>query len=150
LNSLRRFLRDWPVVEAIFLVAIVAGYAVAWRHPRTESGFSDATRQLIAYTVLYVLSGTLAAASIMLSGTLIGLQVAVSLNAEAKTHIRHAVGWSILSIIAGAWDLALLPSRVGAHNLATDSTVAIFGALQLFCMVFAAVRILCAVRIALR
>lgn len=150
MNGLRRFLRDWAIIEVALLLLVVASYVAGWCHQKEGALGSEGTRQLIATTIVYVLNGTLAVASIILSGALIGLQAVQHLPAEGKTHILYAVRWAVVSIIAGAWDLAMLPSRVEQHNLSYDPMVAIFGAVLLFSMIFAAVRLMFAVQIALR
>jgi hypothetical protein len=69
---------------------------------------------------------------------------------EAKTHMRYSVFWSIFSIGLGAWNLGLLPSRAGAHDLSRDPFIAFFGTWQLFFMAAAGSRLVCVVKAALR
>src|ERR1700676_5487971 len=109
--DIRSALRGLPILELIVLCILGAIYFIIWRGAPVPAEVTDARLQLIGYSLFYALSGTMAAASIILSGTFIGLQSATTLPVETKTHIRHAVGWSLVTIIVGAWALALLPSR---------------------------------------
>jgi hypothetical protein len=67
-----------------------------------------------------------------------------------KAHLRYAVSWAGLSLLAGAMGLALIPARVGKYDVASDAYVAIWGMAGLMLMVFAGARIVFSIRALLR
>jgi hypothetical protein len=141
--------RNWPILEVSLLLIATGMYACFWRGVQLTSPATD-ERALAATTLSAAITGTLTVASILLSAALIGLQVIKDLPSDSKTHIRYAVWWSVLSLLAGAIDLSYLPSRVGKFDVATDRLVAMVGMWQLLLMVAGALRIVFAVRTALK
>lgn len=142
-------LRNWPILEVGSLLIVTAIYACIWRGFQLTSPATD-ERALAATVVSGAITGTLTVASILLSAALIGIQVIKDLPPGSKVHVRYAVWWSVLSLLAGAIDLSYLPSRVGKFDIATDPLVAIVGMWQLLLMIASALRVVFAVRTALK
>lgn len=142
---MREFVRTIPLLEAAAL-AVFLGYLVwAWRGVTLQQETSDQKRGVSASAVSSAISGALTASSIMLSGTLIGLRAAAPLSGATRRHIEWAVVFAVLSLIAGAVNMAYLPARVSRYDVATDKTIAVLGGIELFFMVVAGLRIVAAV-----
>ena len=146
MKRLKDFVRDWPVIEVVVLAVIVLGYYFAWKDVTLGEQTDVDQRSLGATAVSSAITGTLTVVGILLSAALIGLQMMSSLSAQAKTHVRYAVWWAGLSLLAGAIALALIPSRVGRFDVAADPYIAIWGMVGLTLMVFAAARIVFSIR----
>ncbi len=136
-------LRTKPLLEISLSVLYIWALVYLWT-TEPPKAFDDNLGLVGASTVSSALTGALTAASVMLSGTLIGLTRAAEPPLNAVWHIRWAVVFALVSLGAGAYGLASLPSRMG-NNLAGEMAVAIVGSVQLAALVFSAFRITFAV-----
>lgn len=144
--SIRTFIRRWPIIDALFCVLVVSLVYIAWQIEGAAIPESDSNIRLIgANMVSASLTGALTAASVMLSGTLIGLRAAEPPSERTLDHMRLAVGSAVVSLGSGVYALALAPARVASLNLAAELVIAIGGAIQLSSMLVAGTRIFLAV-----
>jgi len=138
-------IRDWPIIEIVLATIIGILYSCAWAGLAIKPEDKVEQRTLAATTVGGAITGALTVAGILLSAALIGLQVIQSLPPATKIHVKYAALWSCLSLVIGTVALALLPSRVGRYDVASDPVTTAYGVLQLFLMSMSAFRLFAAV-----
>ena len=142
-------MHKWPVLEAFIFVPFIFLLVVGWWGTAPKVEKNDLKRSVAANTVSAAVNGTLTAASIMLSASLLGLW-GTTPRAESKTHIKYGVAYALVSLMAGAIALAYLPARVSEFDVTSEKLIAIAGACQLFFMMAAGTRIFAAILLILR
>ena len=105
-------------------------------------------RNLAASAVKDTITASLTATSIILAATALVVSLfknATNMDETVKTHYKYVAGYTLLSIVVGAFNMGYLPSLINAHNVAFYPPIHILSAIQFILMVCAAGRLLFAI-----
>jgi len=143
--NIGKFCREKAIIELILFVGYVGGIVYLWHgRPSTQEPI-DLKRSMGANAIASAVTGSLTVAGLFLSAALIALRGDQPLSLESKNHIRWAVSFALISLLAGAFALAYVPARVAKYDVTGDVAIAVSGAVQLLTMLMAGARILFAI-----
>jgi hypothetical protein len=149
-QKVKRLIR-YPIIESIAFILIIGFIVSTWAmydkpDPKSMELYKKHEERSLAAGA--VKDTILTATSIILAAT--ALIVSLSKNADktnyaVKIHYKYVAIYSLSSIILGALNMAYIPSLINTHNIAFYPIVLVIAATQFILMVFAAMRLLCAI-----
>lgn len=125
-------LRDWPIIEVVFVFIIAAMYLSAWRRATISVEDDREKRQLGATVVMSQLNTTVIAGTVALG--LLGALAAVVVGRSSEAlnaHVFYAALWALLSILLALWGLGVITSLVAQYDVSQHRSTALPAVLSL-------------------
>lgn len=145
MKSIRKgvlFCRKYPILDLLFLGLMIWRGVRLWGASQL-SGHMESTDRTLALTALSTeIQAGITGTSILIAAIAVfGVRRdAEAVSGEASEHFRIALLFSIISLLAGVFNLGTLPSIVNTENVALDFQSALTAMAQVWLMIGAAIR----------